>query len=87
MLVHKFMDMENIQVLFAWTRGETSIFCGKEPNEAVNVAEILNSGEGGTPRRNQHHKQKDFIQVKDTAYPAQNLINHGKTAKDIWTSL
>jgi tRNA nucleotidyltransferase (CCA-adding enzyme) len=90
MLVHKFMDMENIQVLFALAQMEDKIYLvARSRNEAVNVAEIaLEFGGGGHPQAaSATISKKTIIQVETTLLTLlKNLINHGKTAKDMMTS-
>ncbi|NLD35920.1 MAG: CBS domain-containing protein [Desulfatiglans sp.] len=90
MLVHKFMDMENIQVLFALAQMEDKIYLvARSRNDAVNVAEIaLEFGGGGHPQAaSATISKKTIIQVERTLLALlKNLINHGKTAKDMMTS-
>jgi tRNA nucleotidyltransferase (CCA-adding enzyme) len=90
MLVHKFMDMENIQVLFALAQMEDKIYLvARSRNESVNVAEIaLEFGGGGHPQAaSATISKKTIIQVETTLLSLlKNLINRGKTAKDMMTS-
>jgi tRNA nucleotidyltransferase (CCA-adding enzyme) len=90
MLVHKFMDMENIQVLFAMAQMEDKIYLvARSRNEAVNVAEIaLEFGGGGHPQAaSATISKKTIIQVERTLINLlKSLIKKGKTAKDMMTS-
>jgi tRNA nucleotidyltransferase (CCA-adding enzyme) len=90
MLVHKFMDMENIQVLFAMAQMEDKIYLvARSRNEAVNVAEItLEFGGGGHPQAaSATIGKKTVIQVESTLMNLlKNFIKKGKTAKDMMTS-
>ncbi|MBN1905841.1 MAG: CBS domain-containing protein [Deltaproteobacteria bacterium] len=90
MLVHKFMDMENIQVLFAMAQMEDKIYLvARSRNDAVNAAEIaLEFGGGGHPQAaSATISKKTIIQVERTLLTLlKSLINRGKTAKDMMTS-
>ncbi len=90
MLVHKFMDMENIQVLFAMAQMEDKIYLvARSRNDAVNVAEIaLEFGGGGHPQAaSATIGKKTVIQVESTLMNLlKNFIKKGKTAKDMMTS-
>jgi tRNA nucleotidyltransferase (CCA-adding enzyme) len=89
-LVHKFMDMENLQVLFALAQMEDKIYlvC-RSRTETVNVAEIaLEFGGGGHPQAASAtiHK-KTIIQVERALQKLlKEKINPGKMAKDMMTS-
>lgn len=90
MLVHKFMDMENIHVLFAMAQMEDKIYLvARSRNDAVNAAEIaLEFGGGGHPQAaSATISKKTIIQVERTLLTLlKSLINRGKTAKDMMTS-
>ena len=90
MLVHKFMDMENLQVLFALAQMEDKIYLvGRSRIEAVNVAEImLEFGGGGHPQAaSATINKKTIIQVERALQKLlKNRIIPGKTAKDMMTS-
>ena len=90
MLVHKFMDMENLQVLFALAQMEEKIYLvARSRTEAVNVAEIaLEFGGGGHPQAaSATISKKTVIQVERALQKLlKNHINPGKTAKDMMTS-
>ncbi len=89
-LVHKFMDMENIQVLFAMAQMEDKIYLvARSRTEAVNVAQIaLEFGGGGHPQAaSATISKKTIIQVERALQKhLKNHINPGKTAKDMMTS-
>ncbi|MBN2419100.1 MAG: CBS domain-containing protein [Deltaproteobacteria bacterium] len=89
-LVHKFMDMENLQVLFALAQMEDKIYLvGRSRIEAVNVAEIaLEFGGGGHPQAaSATISKKTIIQVERGL---QKLLKERiipvKRAKDMMTS-
>ena len=90
MLVHKFMDMENLQVLFALAQMEDKIYLvARSRIEAVNVAEIvLEFGGGGHPQAaSATISKKTIIQVERALQKLlKSRINPGKTAKDMMTS-
>ncbi len=90
MLVHKFMDMEDIQVLFALAQMEDKIYLvARSRNESVNVAEIaLEFGGGGHPQAaSATISKKTIMQVEKTLLNLlKSLINTGKTARDMMTS-
>ena len=89
-LVHKFMDMENLQVLFALAQMEDKIYLvGRSRIESVNVAEIaLEFGGGGHPQAaSATISKKTVIQVERALQKLlKNRINPGKRAKDMMTS-
>ena len=88
-IVHKFMDMENLQVLFALAQMEDKIYLvGRSRIEAVNVAEIaLEFGGGGHPQAASATISKNtIIQVERTLQKLlKDRINPGKRAKDMMT--
>jgi tRNA nucleotidyltransferase (CCA-adding enzyme) len=89
-LVHKFMEMENLQVLFALAQMEDKIYLvARSRIEDVNVAEIaLAFGGGGHPQAaSATISKKTLIQVERSL---QNIlrsrINPMKKAKDMMSS-
>ncbi len=89
-LVHKFMDMENLQVLFALAQMEDKIYLvGRSRTEEVNVAEIaLEFGGGGHPQAaSATISKKTVIQVESALQRLlKERINPGKMARDMMTS-
>jgi len=89
-LVHKFMEMENLNVLFALAQMEDKIYLvARSRIEDVNVAEIaLSFGGGGHPQAaSATIKNKTLIQVERSLQALlRNRINPQKKAKDMMSS-
>ncbi len=90
MLVHKFMDMENLQVLFALAQMEDKIYLvARSRTDTVNVAEIvLEFGGGGHPQAASATISKMTLIQAERALQKllKDKINPGKKAKDMMTS-
>ena len=89
-LVHKFMEMENLKVLFALAQMEDKIYLvARSRIEDVNVAEIaLAFGGGGHPQAaSATISKKTLIQVERSLQNLlRNRINPVKKAKDMMSS-
>jgi len=89
-LVHKFMDMENLDVLFALAQMEDKIYLvARSRIEDVNAAEIaLAFGGGGHPQAaSATIKDKTLIQAKRSLMALlRSRVNPRKTARDIMSS-
>ncbi|MBW2016772.1 MAG: CBS domain-containing protein [Deltaproteobacteria bacterium] len=89
-LVHKFMEMENLKVIFALAQMEDKIYLvARSRVEDVNVAEIaLAFGGGGHPQAaSATIKNKTLIQVeKSLHHLLRSRITPQKKAKDMMTS-
>ncbi|MEW6664084.1 MAG: CBS domain-containing protein [Thermodesulfobacteriota bacterium] len=89
-LVHKFMEMENLNVIFALALMEDKIYLvGRSRTEDVNVAEIaLAFGGGGHPNAaSATIKNRTLIQVKKTLQGhLRERILPQKRAKDMMSS-
>ena len=89
-LVHKFMDMENLKVLFALAQMEDKVYlvC-RSRIEDVNVAEIaLAFGGGGHPQAASATIRKKTITQVERSLQAllRNRINPQKKARDMMSS-
>jgi len=89
-LVHKFMEMENLQVIFAMAQMEDKIYLvARSRVDDVNVAEIaLVFGGGGHPQAaSATISKKTLIQVERALQRIlRSRINPRKTARDMMTS-
>jgi tRNA nucleotidyltransferase (CCA-adding enzyme) len=89
-LVHKFMEMENLNVIFALAQMEDKIYLvARSRVEDVNVAEIaLAFGGGGHPQAaSATIKNKTLIQVERSLQALlRNRINPQQKAKDMMSS-
>lgn len=89
-LVHKFMDMENLDVIFALAQMEDKIYLvARSRIEDVNAAEIaLAFGGGGHPRAaSATIKNKTLIQARRSLQALlRSRINPRKTARDVMSS-
>jgi tRNA nucleotidyltransferase (CCA-adding enzyme) len=89
-LVHKFMEMENLNVLFALAQMDEKIYLvARSRVEDVNVAEIaLSFGGGGHPQAaSATIKNKTLIQVERSLQALlRNRIDPQKKAKDMMSS-
>ncbi|MDB9822529.1 CBS domain-containing protein [Deltaproteobacteria bacterium] len=89
-LVHKFMEMENLKVLFALAQMEDKIYLvARSRIEDVNVAEItLAFGGGGHPQAaSATIRKKTLIQVERSLQALlRNRINPRKKAMDMMSS-
>lgn len=89
-LVHKFMDMENLKVLFALAQMEDKVYLvARSRIEDVNVAEIaLAFGGGGHPQAaSATIRKKTLMQVERSLQSVlRRLINPQKTAGDMMSS-
>jgi tRNA nucleotidyltransferase (CCA-adding enzyme) len=89
-LVHKFMDMENLDVLFALAQMEDKIYLvARSRIEDVNAAEIaLAFGGGGHPQAaSATIKDKTLIQARRSLTALlRSRVNPRKTARDIMSS-
>ncbi|MFC1839629.1 CBS domain-containing protein [Thermodesulfobacteriota bacterium] len=89
-LVHKFMEMENLQVIFALAQMEDKIYLvARSRVDDVNVADIaIDFGGGGHPQAaSATISKRTLIQVeKDLQRIIRDRINPGKTARDMMTS-
>jgi len=89
-LVHKFMEMENLKVIFALAQMEDKIYLVARSRIAeVNVAEIaLEFGGGGHPyAASATIRKKPLIQVERSLQALlRKRINPRKTAKDMMSS-
>jgi tRNA nucleotidyltransferase (CCA-adding enzyme) len=89
-LVHKFMEMENLKVIFALAQMEDKIYLVARSRIAeVNVAEIaLEFGGGGHPyAASATVRKKPLIQVERSLQALlRKRINPRKTAKDMMSS-
>ncbi len=89
-LVHKFMEMENLKVVFALAQMEDKIYLVARSRIAeVNVAEIaLEFGGGGHPyAASATIKKKPLMQVERTLQSLlRKRINPRKTARDMMSS-
>ncbi len=90
LLVHKFMDMENLDVIFALAQMEDKIYLvARSRIEDVNAAEIaLAFGGGGHPQAaSATIKNKTLIQAKRSLLALlRSRVNPRKTARDIMSS-
>jgi len=89
-LVHKFMEMENLNVLFALAQMEDKIYMvARSRIEDVNVAKIaLAFGGGGHPQAaSATIRKKTLIQVEKSLHTLlMNRINPQQTARDMMTT-
>ncbi len=89
-LVHRFMEMENLKVVFALAQMEDKIYLvARSRDDDVNVAEIaLAFGGGGHPQAaSASIKNKTLIQVERSLQALlRNRINPRKTAGDMMSS-
>ncbi len=89
-LVHRFMEMENLKVVFALGQMEDKIYMvARSRDDDVNVAEIaLAFGGGGHPQAaSASIKNKTLIQVERSLQALlRNRINPRKTASDMMSS-
>ncbi|MFC1862630.1 CBS domain-containing protein [Thermodesulfobacteriota bacterium] len=89
-LVHKFMEMENLNVLFAFAQMEDRIYLvARSRIEDVNVAEIaLAFGGGGHPQAaSATIKHKTLIQVEKSLHALlRSRVNPQQKAKDMMSS-
>ncbi|MBW1861443.1 MAG: CBS domain-containing protein [Deltaproteobacteria bacterium] len=89
-LVHKFMEMENLNVIFALAQMEDKIYMvARSRVEDVNVAEIaLAFGGGGHPQAaSATIKNKTLSQVERSLQALlRSRINHQKKARDMMSS-
>ncbi len=89
-LVHKFMDMENLDVIFTLAQMEDKIYLvARSRIEDVNAAEIaLAFGGGGHPRAaSATIKNKTLIQARRSLQALlRSRINPRKTARDVMSS-
>lgn len=89
-LVHKFMEMENLKVIFALAQMEDKIYLvARSRIDEVNVAEVaLAFGGGGHPQAaSATIKNKTLIQVeKSLDYLLRGRITPQKTARDMMSS-
>lgn len=89
-LVHKFMEMENLQVIFALAQMEDKVYLvARSRVENVNAADIaLAFGGGGHPQAaSATISKKTLIQVeRDLQRVLRKRINPDKSAKDMMTS-
>jgi len=89
-LVHRFMEMENLKVVFALGQMEDKIYMvARSRDDDVNVAEIaLAFGGGGHPQAaSASIKNKTLIQVERSLQALlRNRINPRKTASDMTSS-
>ena len=89
-LVHKFMDMENLNVVFALAQMDDKVYLvARSHVEDVNVAEIaLTFGGGGHPQAaSATIKNKTLIQVERSLQALlRSRINPQKKAKDMMSS-
>ncbi|MGM0663997.1 MAG: CBS domain-containing protein [Thermodesulfobacteriota bacterium] len=89
-LVHKFMDMENLDVIFTLAQMEDKIYLvARSRIEDVNAAEIaLAFGGGGHPQAaSATIKNKTLIQARRSLHALlRSRINPRKTARDVMAS-
>jgi tRNA nucleotidyltransferase (CCA-adding enzyme) len=89
-LVHKFMEMENLNVVFALAQMEDRIYLvARSRTEEVNVAEIaLALGGGGHPQAaSATIKNKTLVQVERSLHALlRNRVSPTKKAKDMMSS-
>ncbi|MFC1535313.1 CBS domain-containing protein [Thermodesulfobacteriota bacterium] len=89
-LVHKFMEMENLQILFALAQMEDKIYLvARSRIEDVNVAEIaLAYGGGGHPQAaSATIRKRTLMQVERSLHALlRSRINPQKKAKDMMSS-
>lgn len=89
-LVHKFMDMENLNVLFALAQMEDKIYMvARSRVEEVNVAEIaLAFGGGGHPQAaSATIRNKTLVQVESSLQALlRSRVNPRKKARDMMSS-
>ena len=89
-LVHKFMEMENLNIVFALAQMENRIYLvARSRTEVVNVAEIaLALGGGGHPQAaSATIKNRTLIQVERSLQTLlRNRINPTKRARDMMSS-
>ncbi len=89
-LVHKFMEMENLKVIFALAQMEDKVYLvARSRIEDLNVAEIaLAFGGGGHPQAaSATIRKKTLIQVEKSLQSLlKNRVNPRKTAMDMMSS-
>ena len=89
-LVHKFMEMENLKVIFALAQMEDKVYLvARSRIEDLNVAEIaLAFGGGGHPQAaSATIKKKTLIQVEKSLHTLlRNRVNPRKVAMDMMSS-
>ena len=89
-LVHKFMEMENLQVVFALAQMEDKVYLvARSRVDNVNAAEIAVAfGGGGHPQAaSATIGKKTLIQVEgELQRVLRNRVDIGKTAEDMMTS-
>ncbi len=90
LLVHKYMDMENLDVIFALAQMEDKIYLvARSRIDDVNAAEVaLTFGGGGHPQAaSATIKNKTLIQAKRSLLALlRSRVNPRKTARDIMAS-